>query len=208
MKNPYKGKAFYYRLTSLVLAIILVGIFGVFFVSDIVKRGYEQESDQKIDLYSDFIESRLTAYDRVASSIEKAVDTELRAMASYLLSEKAQFTDAYLASKVSEFEVSSIAWVNPQGETTAASDPIFYEYKIDENHVLWDFFSGEETILIESIRESFIYQGKPFKFGNFKDEQGNMLQIVIEVADYNAIFAEWRLQAVIFRVTITQNHLS
>lgn len=197
MKNPYKGKAFYYRLTSLVLAIILVGIFGAFFVSDIVKRGYELESNQKIDLYSDFIESRLTAYDRVDAFIEKAVDTELRVMASYLLSEKAQFTDAYLASKVSEFEVSSIAWVNPQGETTAASDPIFYEYKIDENHVLWDFFSGEETILIESIRESFIYQGKPFKFGNFKDEQGNMLQIAIEVADYNAIFAELTLQAII-----------
>ena len=197
MKNPYKGKALYYRLLILTLVVISLGFFGAFITSEVVYRGYEIESEQKIDLYSDFIESRLTAYDRVDTFIEKSVENEIRTMASYLLSEKHLFSDAYFIDKVIDYNVTTIAWVNDQGQTQAASDPIFYDYQIDENHILWDFFSGPETILVEPIRESFIFDNTPYKYGNFKDDNGFMLQIGIEVADYNAIFSELTLQAII-----------
>lgn len=197
MKNPYKGKALYYRLLILFLVIVALGFLGALITSRVVHRNYELESEQKIDLYSDFIESRLTAYDRVDTFIEKSVENEIRIMASYLLTRKNQFSDVYFESKVIEFKVTTIAWVNDLGQTIAASQPIFYDYQIDENHILWDFFSGTETVLIEPIRESFIFKNQPYKYGNFKDENGYMLQIGIEVADYNTIFTELTVQSML-----------
>lgn len=197
MKNPYKGKSLYIRLTLLTLAIIIVGLFSTLLVRNLVIRGYQVESNQKIELYSEFIESRLTAYDRVDSLIEKAVDNEIVVIANLLLKEKDQFSDSYFENKLDEYGITSLAWVNDLGQTIAASDPIFYDYQIDENHILWDFFSSDETILIEPIRESFISEGKPYKIANFKDENGYMLQVAIEVADYNSIFDELTIQAIL-----------
>ena len=200
MKNPYRGKALYYRLFFMITILIGIGIFSALFVSSIVKKGYELESEQKINLYSDFIESRLSAYDKVDTIIENALNNELILMANYLFTEKAQFSDVYFEEIVEEFGVTTIAWVNNLGVTIAASDPIFFNYQIDENHVLWDFFSGPETVFIEGIRESFIFNNTPYKYANFKDEQGYMLQIGVEVADYNTIFAELTLQSIIMDI--------
>ncbi len=197
MKNPYRGKSLYVRLSILVSIIIGLGLTSAFVIANIIKRGYEQESQQKIELYSEFIESRLTAYDRANTFIEGLVENELLVMANLLLSEKTLFSDAYFQDKVLEYKVTTIAWVDDQGQTLAASDPIFYDYQIDENHILWAFFSGPETVMIEPIRESFIFDGTPYKYGNFKDDQGYMLQIGIEVADYNNIFSELTLQSII-----------
>lgn len=197
MKNPYRGKGLYYRLALLILIIIGLGVFSAFFITSIIRGGYEQESEQKIELYSGFIESRLSAYDRIDTFIESLIDNEIQVMANLLLSEKSQFSDLYFQNKVEELGITTLAWVNDSGQTQAASLPIFYEYQIDENHVLWSFFSGPDTVLIEPIRESFIFNNTPYKYGNFKDEFGFMLQIGIEVADYNTIFKELTLQAII-----------
>ena len=132
MKNPYKGKSLYIRLTLLTLAIIIVGLFSTLLVRNLVIRGYQVESNQKIELYSEFIESRLTAYDRVDSLIEKAVDNEIVVIANLLLKEKDQFSDSYFENKLDEYGITTLAWVNDLGQTIAASDPIFYDYQIDE----------------------------------------------------------------------------
>ena len=123
MKNPYRGKALYYRLFFMITILIGIGIFSALFVSSIVKKGYELESEQKINLYSDFIESRLSAYDKVDTIIENALNNELILMANYLFTEKAQFSDVYFEEIVVEFGVTTIAWVNNLGVTIAASDP-------------------------------------------------------------------------------------
>lgn len=130
MKNPYRGKALYVRLSILVLIIIGLGLTSAFVIANIIKRGYEQESKQKIELYSEFIESRLTAYDRADTFIEGLVENELLVMANLLLSEKTLFSDTYFQDKVLEYKVTTIAWVDDQGQTLAASDPIFMTIKL------------------------------------------------------------------------------
>ena len=207
MKNPYTGSALYLRLFILTLVILISGFFSTVLVRNIVIQGYLYESRQKVEMYSEFIESRLIAYDRVDSFIENLLNQEIRMLATLLLNEKANFSDAYFAQKLVEYNVSTIAWVNDSGQTIAASDPIFYQYQIDQNHVLWDFFISEETILIEPIRESFIYVGRPFKIANFKDEFGYMLQIAIEVEDYNAIVDDLTIQAIIQDIYSNSNIL-
>jgi EAL domain-containing protein (putative c-di-GMP-specific phosphodiesterase class I)/GGDEF domain-containing protein len=206
MKNPYgkTGLAIRYTLISVLMAGLT--FLAVILADRLIEMDYEEEALTKIDLVSTYIESRIPDYLDAGAYVEETLGRMLLAAGTGFLDSGDPVTTETLEGLVSAYGLLSALWTNPEGEVILSSDPALLGLSIGQGHPLYPFLTGDETVLIEEVRQSQATR-QYVKNGNFKTPEGNILQLSVRVDVEETILGLLSLESVVLDIMETGNVL-
>jgi diguanylate cyclase (GGDEF)-like protein len=200
LKNPYKGlKAvkrylFYYILLSLAI------VFAIVFTRTIVTNNYISEAESKIDFFAQFIETRIDNYNEANEQVERILEDKLFVTADYVIDNFDEMSNEVLQTYVERFNVTTLMISDPTFTIVLSNLPEFVGNKVTETHPLYSFLISDEQTYIETIRPSEL-DGKYYKFGNFKFNDGYMLQVAIEVSNHQMFIEKLTIQSILEEIS-------
>ncbi len=176
-------------------------------MTSMIRSNYEAENEKKIELFADFIAQRFVDYERINDEIERLYEHVLIEAKTYVFENFDDVDDAFLKDLTEQNDMLSYAlWIDSDGNLAYAShelEDVLPSY-ISKDHPLHAFFHSEETELIEGVRASE-YDGRFYKLGNFKNQEGAMLQLAILADAEDSILSLLTIQSLIDQIAQDEN---
>ena len=171
---------------SLKLKLILIVSLIIFAISGSLSIILIKEAEEKIidetkksgmGIVSD-MEKALVLSNTFNNLIDDVLSERVEIM-SYLLGQKPDIDNEYLKKISNKFNISELNFVNSNGEILFSnlSENLGYVYPSD--HAMAKVITGEEEFVSEPIRTS-LTNGKSYKYGGARLDNGNVIQIGIE----------------------------
>jgi len=169
-----------------------------------IRNDYLKENEKKIDLFANYLSSRYVDYETTNLMIEDLYENIMVLAAEEAFDQP--INNAALTELVEKYHLTYAYYANEAGELIYYSEPppIETNITIDETHPLYEFFISDELVMIEDIRKSII-DGNYYKFGNFKTNEGELLQLAIRAQAREEILDLLTVQSLINHLAIDEH---
>ena len=186
--NIIKSKYFLIPFVILTIVFIAIGTYSIKIVRNHFYNDKIEQSKKIANSYSYSFEKSNSAKD----IINHLVEQKLIIAGRIIISNDDSYDNQSLEKLKNKLELDVIYYYNKDGKVISSSNKKYIGWEPEKNHPVNQFIKSNKKIYIEDIRIGS-ESGIPFKFGYYRDDNGNFIQVGIWANTIQSILDEFKI---------------
>lgn len=174
------------------IALLAIALISSYTISKVI-------TEDMVDFGEDSalqVVKRMDEHEHLLEAIDLLVEERMKAVAKTVNFNKENVDNQFLMEMALANEITEINWFSPEGEIIYSNIDEYVGYIPPEGHAILNFMQDNDRELIEEIRQD-TETGRYVKYGYYKDDKGNIIQIGILADEIYELTEKFSYQGIV-----------